>query len=156
MNSFVLSRYWMWDHPPEYGWPPRSHTFKEKWPSSGSSHWMSPPRGGGLWPPCPLHSGMLTGLLLCKSCATSHSCCEPISINGSVISRRYCFALFLSCLLFWDNPWALGRGCDTEFILWLSTPDALSGCDILCEPPWDRDRVLINLRLASDSQCSWG
>lgn len=75
--------------------------------------------------------------------AYEHSC--------SVISRRCCFAAVLPCfLLRWS--WALGRECDTELIFVVErSSDALTSWGFLYEPRWDR--VLMNLRLGSNSLC---
>lgn len=83
------------------------------------SHQLSitPPLEVGSHKPLPLHAGMLPGLLLYRSYASSHGCLE---LRSSIISRRHCFiqssvtsgsyALSVPFSLMVPKPWGRERG----------------------------------------------
>lgn len=88
---------------------------KEYWPFPHSSPQLSvaPQLVVGVHEPLPLHAGMLTGLILCMSCAGSHSWCKFMRV--AVLS----YPLFhldppqpLALKIFppfVDAPWAMSR-----------------------------------------------
>lgn len=88
---------------------------------TGASHWSMVNH---------VHVGMLVGLLLYRSCAVSHSCCEFLSplVLSCHFSSTWLLAFF--CSYFWDVPWALGvwerRGGDAD-VLFMA--EHLTGCE---------------------------
>lgn len=64
--------------------------------------------------PTPTHAGILTGLILCKSCADNHRCCElicPIAVECSEVSiSQLSSSLYSDILSIYSSPCSLSLG----------------------------------------------
>lgn len=101
----------VWDHSLECAWPARDTSLKKVDFSSPQNHQLSIGDCELLTP----HAGMLTGWILCQSCAVKCSCWEfmsttvlscpedAVSFEFSSISDSYNLPIFL----FHDGSWAL-------------------------------------------------
>lgn len=86
-----------------------------------------------------LHSEISSGLSLYCACASFYSCCELVC-SLPVVSRGYCFPVFIYCLCllrpFCNDPWALeGRLLYTHSLYGWAHHSPLACRGLLCEPP---------------------
>lgn len=89
---------------------------QRKWISPSLSHQLpiDSHLGLGLPDTAPLHAGILSGLILCESCACRQDTRSSISKlcpeNNFTIAIHLFWPLQSSCALLQNDPWTLGEG----------------------------------------------
>lgn len=127
--------------PPTGMWSPtRGHTLKENGllfqqkPSTVHSSWLRM----GAQSHLPLHAGMLTGLIMCRSYVGNYSCCEFMRATVCGVQKTLLHTNspeLLDLTVFWDVPvcarMCMGKepgGGGGVSHLWLSTSETCSAC----------------------------
>lgn len=107
---------WIWDHPLECGNLLAPTNPKDSYsPSFSSQLSIAPQLGWGLRRPSPIHAGIVTALILCRSCAGNHSSCNlmyatptscpDISISQLSSPSAGSYILSASSFMMFSEPW---------------------------------------------------
>lgn len=135
---------WMWNHPLECNWPTRNTPLKKTdscFPKQKPSTVKVPQVGvGPLTSTSSLHGRMLTGLILWRSYADNHICCE-FRVHWPYYSSSFSL-VFTDLSLLWsflpifhDGPWDLEKGALSRCThLWLRTPQIHICCLLISSP----------------------